>query len=172
MFAPKGNWMRPTTDRVREFIFSYFGSRVSNARGLDLFAGTGSLGIEALSRGAEQMAFVDASTESTILLRQNLEKLAIDAPIYRMKVEAFLKLAARDKNQFDLIFCDPPYNFDRMVEIFADIKKHNLLAPEGSLIYESSSRSEILQLSGFLIEKEKKLGDTRITIYSSGDGHE
>src|SRR5215213_6124095 len=107
--APPGEATRPTSDRVREALFSVLGERVTGARVLDLFAGSGALGIEALSRGAAEATFVDAAPAALKALRANLEALGADAEIRRQDALRFLAGASAAARQYDLVLLDPPY---------------------------------------------------------------
>ncbi len=172
LFTPKGNWMRPTADRVREYIFSCIGDNILQTRVLDLFAGTGSFGIEALSRGAEQVTFVDISAKAIALLKSNLVKLRAEASVYQMSAESFLRWSAKMHNAYNYIFCDPPYDSEQLQEILPKVQKAGLLCIDGTVIWESSSRIENLPVPGFGEERMKNLGDTRITFYRRTDGTE
>ena len=107
--TPGGLETRPTSDRVREALFSILGDRVQDARVLDLFAGSGALGIEALSRGAAQATFVDNAAPRRAGIGANLEALGADAEVVRAEVRRFLGGASRSARQYDLVFLDPPY---------------------------------------------------------------
>jgi 16S rRNA (guanine(966)-N(2))-methyltransferase RsmD len=160
--APKSQRVRPTSDRVREFIFSCIHMDVVNARVLDLFAGTGALGIEALSRGAQDVVFVDNSREAVELLQQNLSLAKASGTVHKRSAENFVKNADQ---YFDFIFCDPPYAFDHFELILQSIVEKNLLAENGVLIYESSSKQQPAHQPGLTITRQKKMGDTLITFY-------
>jgi len=143
--APKGESTRPTTDRVRSSLFSLLGDRVKDARVLDLFAGSGTLGIECLSRGAASATFVESGREAAACLRANLERagFASDGQLVVQSVEAFL--AARGRTRvpaFDLVFADPPYatrpgDMDFGAWLVASPDLPNLLAPNGVLVVEA-----------------------------------
>src|SRR5215212_8363551 len=107
--APPGLATRPTSDRVREALFSILGARVESARVLDLFAGSGALGIEALSRGAAAATFVDNAAPAIRALEANLRDVEADATVVRAEVRRFLGGASRSARQYDLVFLDPPY---------------------------------------------------------------
>ncbi len=108
LVAPPGRLTRPTSDRVREALFAILGS-VEGARVLDLFAGSGALAIESLSRGAAAATLVDRSGSSVAAIRRNLDGLDLDAEVHREDVRAFLRRTRRDGRQYDLVFIDPPY---------------------------------------------------------------
>jgi 16S rRNA (guanine(966)-N(2))-methyltransferase RsmD len=162
LFSPKSLQIRPTSDRVREYIFSCLGEDVVESTVLDLFAGTGAIGIEALSRGAAKVVFVDNSFDAINLVRKNLVKVKAAETVFRKSAETFLKTT---ENQFHLIFCDPPYLYDRFNLILQRIFARHLLADDGILIYESSSREAAPLEDGFQINRQKKMGDTLITFY-------
>src|ERR671914_2355707 len=107
--APPGAATRPTSDRVREALFSILGERVAGARVLDLFAGSGALGIEALSRGAAEATFVDTAAPAIRTVRANLDALGAAAEVRRADARRFLGAASADARQYDLVFLDPPY---------------------------------------------------------------
>jgi len=164
LFSPKDRAIRPTSDRVREYIFSCLHEDIRGTRVADLYAGTGAMGIEALSRGAEKVVFVDASKNAITVLQRNLQKLDINAAVYRLPVEAFIK--RRDTGgPFDFIFCDPPYAFDSFELIVSLIKENSLLRPGGFIIYESDARTNSSLYADFKIIRQKKLGETRVTFY-------
>ena len=107
--APSGESTRPTSDRVREALFSILAPRIEGARVLDLFAGSGALGIEALSRGAAAATFVDSAAAAIRAVRANLEALGIEAEVVRADARRFLGGASAAARQYDLVFLDPPY---------------------------------------------------------------
>ncbi|NIA29283.1 MAG: 16S rRNA (guanine(966)-N(2))-methyltransferase RsmD [Actinobacteria bacterium] len=169
LFTPHGNWMRPTSDRVREFIFSRLADSVVSARVLDLFAGTGSFGLEALSRGADKVSFVDRSSRAIQVLQKNINKIKVSADVYRMHETLFLKNAANERLSFDLIFCDPPYHYNDFGNVATLVFDSKIISPGGMLIYESSSRRQTPDAPGFTVEKEKILGDTKVTFFLANE---
>jgi 16S rRNA (guanine966-N2)-methyltransferase len=152
--------VRPTSDRVREALFSILGE-VGGARALDLFCGTGALGIEALSRGAAHATLVDTRTA---LVRRNVAELGIGhrCEIVRSDARAFLR---RERREFELIFCDPPYRLADRLEGELDSLIPARLAEGGRLICESAARHP-LELSLPLLA-ERRYGDTLIRIHAS-----
>jgi len=164
LFAPKNRNIRPTTDRVREYIFSCIQEEISQKWAADLFAGTGALGIEALSRGAAKVVFVDSSVDAIGLLEKNLAKLGIKAAILKKTAESFLK-SEGSQNPFNFIFCDPPYNYDHFENVLELIRKSGLLCTGGAVIYESHSRRIAPLADGYSIVRQKKMGETQITFY-------
>lgn len=167
--CPKGRIVRPTADRVREAIFSMLGGRVEGTLVLDLFAGAGTLGIEALSRGATGAAFVERSARIAAVLRQNLEKcgLADKATVEVGKVSDYLSRAGRATSAFDLIFLDPPYRIaDTEVDrVLKGLVEWGFLA-EGGLIVMERPGSALPAMAGPLIVRNGKVyGETRITVF-------
>jgi len=161
--APPGSRTRPTSDRVREALFSILGARVPGARVLDLFAGSGALGIEALSRGASSAVFVDDAASAIKAIRANLEALAITADVRRADALRFLGAASGDGAQYDLVFLDPPY---RLADTLADRLSEAIpavLAPGAVAVAESDRRAP-LALDLPLLD-ERRYGDTLIRIY-------
>jgi 16S rRNA (guanine966-N2)-methyltransferase len=161
--APAGARTRPTSDRVREALFSILAARVDGARVLDLFAGSGALGIEALSRGAESALFVDDAPAAIRAIRANLEALGIDAGVRRADALRYLGAAPGSGAQYDLVFLDPPY---RLADTLAGRLSEALpavLAPGAVAVAESDRRAP-LALDLPLLD-ERRYGDTLIRIY-------
>lgn len=164
--APRGVRTRPTADRVKEAIFSMLGP-LEGARVLDLFAGTGALGIEALSRGAEMAVFVERDPAALAALRANLDVLRLSPPVARIRAVdslAELRSIAADRDAgFDLVFLDPPYRQATKMEPVLQKEIAGVLAPAGRVVLESDRRSPLaLELP---IERERRYGDTSITIW-------
>jgi 16S rRNA (guanine966-N2)-methyltransferase len=172
LFGLEGHWLRPTSDRVRESIFSSLYDAIIGTKVLDLFAGTGSFGIEALSRGAAEATFVDQSPKAAQCIAKNLQKVKCHGRIFRMTEFAFIKMAAMNNYVYDIIFCDPPYEYQNFLSLLNEIKDAQLVAPFGYLIYESSSRTECPEINFLKIVKEKKFGDTKITFFKINENNE
>jgi 16S rRNA (guanine966-N2)-methyltransferase len=172
IFSVKGGWLRPTTDRTREFVFSWLGNLVVDSRVLDLFAGTGGLGIEAVSRGARSVTFVDSSPAAFSLLNRNTAALGIDAAIHSQDALAFLRVAARSNWRYDLIFCDPPYQYPDIGTILHQIHAGRLLDARGLFVYETGSRQQVLCPNPWQVRKVKVMGDTQILFMELRDDEE
>jgi 16S rRNA (guanine966-N2)-methyltransferase len=161
--APPGAATRPTSDRVREALFSILAARVPGARVLDLFAGSGALGIEALSRGAESATFVDAAAPAVAAVRANLGALGGEGEVRRADALRFLAAARGGGAQYDLVFLDPPY---RQAERLAPALSEALpavLAPGAVAVAESDRRAPLaLTLP---LHDERRYGDTLIRIH-------
>lgn len=163
--APSGRTTRPTSDRVREALFAMLGE-LSGASVLDLFAGSGGLGIEALSRGAAEAVFVERDALALRTLRANLDSLGLAPPrarVRRSEALAALRSARRLQETYDLIFIDPPYGQARDwgPELSAILPP--LLGPAARVVVESDRRAPLaLELE---LERERRYGDTSIRIH-------
>jgi len=163
--APAGADTRPTSDRVREALFSILGDRVQDARVLDLFAGSGALGIEALSRGAATATFVDKAAPAIRAVGANLEALGADATVVRAEARRFLGGASRSGRSYDLVFLDPPYRLDAALAAALPEAVKAVLAPGATVVSESDRRAPLeIDLP---LEDERRYGDTLIRIHGS-----
>jgi 16S rRNA (guanine966-N2)-methyltransferase len=159
LVAPRGTRTRPTADRVREALFSMLGD-VGGSRVLDLYAGSGALGIEALSRGADSAVFVERDPRAVAAIRRNLASIGVEATVSRQDVMRFL---AGADGPFDLVFCDPPYDSaSRLAGPLAE-RLPALIAEDARIVTESDKRNP-LQLP-FPLLVERAYGDTRIAIH-------
>jgi 16S rRNA (guanine966-N2)-methyltransferase len=164
--SPAGRRTRPTSDRVREALFAMLGP-LDGERVLDLFAGTGALGIEALSRGAGEVVFVERDRAAAAVLAENLAALEITAPqaeLRRADAQAALRSARRLAEAYDLIFIDPPYGEARLWGPRLSESLPALLAPEGRIAVESDRREPLSLTANILTER--RYGDTSITIHT------
>lgn len=172
--TPGDDRVRPTTDRVKESMFNIVQDWVYDSQVLDLFAGSGALGIEALSRGASQAVFCDNSLDSIKIIKSNIEKarLADRSQI----VSGDFKRCLRDmeaKNQsFDMIFVDPPYYKGLFEEVLDTIRSCKILKKDGIVIVEHDAKRPIGQVEGLEVYKEKKYGITMLTFYCLEDDDE
>ena len=162
--TPGGNATRPTSDRVREAIFSMIGP-LDGERALDLFAGSGAMGIEALSRGASEAVFVDRSEQSVRCVRENLKLLGVDATVLKLDWLAALESLRRKNERFELLFLDPPYA--NAASVFAQIggELEDLLADSALVICESGDDSE--PVKGLRLLRERRHGATLIRLYGN-----
>ena len=162
LFSPKGGSIRPTTDYVKESLFNLIGLDVRGANFLDLFCGSGAVGIEALSRGAADVTFIDISQKSMDLTRRNLEKtrLADGATLVKGELPATLKKLAGQ--QFDIIFLDPPYYRDFVDATLVAIATQDLAANGGQIIIEISEIDNITPPPKFEIFKERAYSSTKL----------
>ena len=164
--------VRPVSDRVREGVFSSLGGRLEGARVLDLYAGTGALGIEALSRGAEAAVFVDASPAAVTAVRDNLARTALEdrSTVHRSDVRRFLERTPADTKQFDLVFLDPPYEsggseLDPVLELL-DVKP--LLREGFTVVLSRGSRSskDVIPLH-WAVARRLSYGDSVVMLFRS-----
>jgi 16S rRNA (guanine966-N2)-methyltransferase len=162
--TPRGRATRPTSDRVREALFSILDD-VEDARVLDLFAGSGALAIEALSRGAADATLVDSSPAAVSAIRRNLERLGIQADVHRERVLRFLERARAGAPQYDLVFLDPPYRHAGSLSAELSAALVPVLAPSARIVAESDRRDP-LKLE-FELHDARRYGDTLIQIHGS-----
>jgi 16S rRNA (guanine966-N2)-methyltransferase len=161
--APKGSETRPTADRVREALFSVLADRVIDARVLDLFAGSGALGLEALSRGAAEATFVDSAPAAVKAINANLEALDASAVVRRADARAFLRTARAQARHYDLVFLDPPYGMAARIGRELSETLPAVLAETAVVVCESDRRTP-LPLELPLID-ERRYGDTLIRLH-------
>jgi 16S rRNA (guanine966-N2)-methyltransferase len=156
--APKGRDTRPTSDRVRENAFNLIGP-VDGADVLDLFAGSGAMGLEALSRGAATATFVESDRDACRVINANLDKLHLEATVLQQDV---LRAIAGDRRTYDLVLCDPPYGYDhsRLTGHLA-----RLLAEDGLLVYESAGREGPPDVPGLDVRTSRRYGSARLTLF-------
>ncbi len=152
--------VRPTKGIVRGAIFNIIGDRIINADVLDLFAGSGILGIEAISRGAKQCVFVDKNPRT---LRANLEHLGLKKETTILAQDYRTALRSMRSRQFDLILADPPYERNLVQRTIDSIKHSGLLRSNGVFMIEHSPREQMIIPEDFLQYKERRYGDTMIT---------
>jgi 16S rRNA (guanine966-N2)-methyltransferase len=162
LLAPRGRATRPTSDRVREAVFSILGD-VSGAAVLDLYAGSGALAIEALSRGAAEATLVDSASAAIATIRRNLADLGLEAQVRREDARAFLRTASRSAPQYDLVFLDPPYRQTSVLGAELSTALAPMLAPDARVVAESDRRAP-LKLDLPLLD-ERRYGDTLILIH-------
>jgi 16S rRNA (guanine966-N2)-methyltransferase len=156
--APRGQGVRPTADRVREALFSILGP-LDGLRALDLFAGTGALGIEALSRGASTATFVELDRYACKVINANLDSLDFRGTVLQQDA---VRAVTSERRTYDLILCDPPYGYDH-----AKVAPHlaRLLNEDGVLVYESSGREDPPEVPGLEQRTSRKYGSARLTLF-------
>jgi 16S rRNA (guanine966-N2)-methyltransferase len=175
VLSPVKGRTRPTAARVREAVFNILGAAVLEARVLDLFAGTGALGIEALSRGAAAAVFVEDHPEALKGLRRNLETLGLleRSQVLPLPVAAALKRLAARGEQFGLVFLDPPYGGGVAQATLIALAESSLLLPQIWVVAEHSRRENLPEVIGGLAQQTlRRYGDTQVAIYGreTGDG--
>ncbi|MUT66306.1 16S rRNA (guanine(966)-N(2))-methyltransferase RsmD [Paenibacillus sp. NEAU-GSW1] len=166
--AVPGMNTRPTTDKVKEAIFSMIGPYFDGGYALDLFAGTGGLGIEAWSRGVAKTVFIDREKISVDIVRHNTEAAGMGsaAEIYRNDAERAIKLLEKRGIAFKLVFLDPPYRITTMDELMVDLADRSMLEDGAVIVVEHDAAHEYPEhIERFEQMKKTKYGDTAVTIY-------
>jgi 16S rRNA (guanine966-N2)-methyltransferase len=168
--VPRGAATRPTADRVRESLFARLGA-LEGAAVLDLYAGTGALGIEALSRGAAGAVFVERARPAAAALEANLAELGLEAlaRVLRCDARAAIARLEREGGRFDLVLADPPYGASEVAEMLAGVAAASLLAPEGTLVLETSWRHPPEDPRGLVRVDERRYGETLVVWYARGE---
>lgn len=177
--VPRGLEVRPTSDRVKEALFNILGELVQGCRFLDLYAGTGNIGIEALSRGAAGAVFVEKDLKNIRVIRDNLTVTGLEekARIIHQDVGKALFMLGQEGQVFDLVFMDPPYLKDLEQGALEGIIRHGLLDPGGMVVVESSSKDRLPQKVATLnLTRQEKYGDTVLSFYhyfeqNTGEGN-
>ena len=161
--APKGRDTRPTSDRVRESIFNIVAPWVEGARVLDLYAGSGAMGLEALSRGAEAAVFVESDPEAVRSIERNLDKLRLTgARVVRHDAVTGLGQEAGAGRKYDLVLADPPYEMTDYRSLSRYLP--GVLADDGLLVFETAAKTEP-ELPGLVVRTSRKYGLTRVTVF-------
>jgi 16S rRNA (guanine(966)-N(2))-methyltransferase RsmD len=164
IYMPKG--IRPTQEKARKAIFDILGD-ISGLAFLELYAGSGAVGLEALSRGVSELTMVESNRDSILAIKKNIQLLrATGCNLYHLEAEKGVKLLALDKKRFDIIFIDPPYNREMAKKILQTLEGYDILAPHGLIIVQHSN-SELLpkESLNFSLIKEAKYGDTWLSIF-------
>ena len=163
IFAPRGRETRPTSDRVRENVFNIVGPWVDGARVLDLFAGSGAMGLEALSRGAASALFVESDPDALRAIERNLDKLRLTgARVVRLDSSAALTQESGAGRKYDLVLVDPPYDmtdYDSLSRYLPTV-----LAEDGLLVFETTAKVEP-EVAGLAVRTTRKYGSTRVTVF-------
>jgi 16S rRNA (guanine(966)-N(2))-methyltransferase RsmD len=166
----KGLDIRPSSDKLRESIFNIIGQDISGIKVLDLFAGTGSLGIEALSRGAEAALFVDKSRQSISLIKKNLKLADYESSGFILKWDLIKGLPIKHplfKKKMNLVFIDPPYGKGYLPPILEQLSTLDVLSPHSIVVAESSKNDKIPHDFGRLeLFDTRNYGETKLNIYS------
>ena len=167
LLEPAGRDVRPTTDQVKEAMFNIIQFQVEGARVLDLFAGTGQLGIEALSRGAESCTFVDAARDSVHLVEENLRRCGLTGRVLCCDALSFLKTGEK----FDLVFLDLPYGSGLDGKAMESLKEFDILSKGGIMICETRADTDLPELSpSYGTVRTYRYGKIKLTVVTrSGD---
>lgn len=171
LYSPRIHSLRPTSDRFRENIFNILTGYFENANILDLFAGVGTLGLEALSRGAKEVTFVDDSLQALQYLRRNTDFCRNQVHIIPSKVETAIKTLYKKNRFFDVIFVDPPYDQGLINPTLEQLDEFPVMSPSCIIVVQHSKREEIRNAwQNFSIFDMRKYGDTFITFLRHSEG--
>ncbi len=172
--SPEGASTRPTTDRVRESIFNILAHGIENftlddARVLDLFAGTGALGLEAISRGARFCQFIEESAEARGLVRRNADSLGAIGQCKIWRRDATSLGPCAPQMPFDLVFADPPYGKGLGVKALASLVDGGWLAAGAVVVLEEAEKAVVREVAGLVLLDERVYGETRVQFYRRAD---
>ena len=162
----EGQDIRPTSDRARESLFNILGGRILGCDFLDLCSGTGGVGLESYSRGANSVTFVDSSHKSLNLAKENANSIGLDKDFVLSTAENFVK---KTDKKFDIIFFDPPYIFDGVSEILTVIKERKILKDGGLFIYERVADKQSKEVLGFELYQSRKYGIAVFDFYRASE---
>lgn len=167
--APEGLTTRPTTDRIKESLFNIIAADLYECRFLDLFSGSGSMGIEAISRGAKKAVFVDNNRNSVAVINENIKATRFEerAEVMNCDVSNAIARLGGLGEKFDIIFMDPPYNKGLVESALTYIVKENILADDGYIIAEQSQEDKIPEVQGLEVFRIKDYKITKMTFLSS-----
>ncbi|HJH11809.1 MAG TPA: 16S rRNA (guanine(966)-N(2))-methyltransferase RsmD [Metalysinibacillus jejuensis] len=167
-----GKTTRPTTDKVKESLFNIIGPYFSGGIALDLFAGSGGLGLETLSRGAERAIFIEKDAKSLEALRSNIEKCRYETctEVYRNDATRAVKSLLGRNEQYTFVFVDPPYAQVQYYAIVAELVEANKVTDNGVIVCEHDKAYELPEAYGeFICQRREKYGDSIISIYEKGE---
>ena len=167
-----GKDTRPTTDRVKESVFNILQMAVSGSEMLDLFAGTGQMGIEALSRGASHAVFCDAAPKALSVIRKNIAAARVEDRAEVIGADFVSALRRLQGRQFDVIFLDPPYGGEILNQALKSIELFDILRSDGIIVCESAVQDKIACPDCFAIRKQYKYGTIRLTSLVHADEQE
>ena len=168
LITPRGLHIRPTADRVKQYIFDVLADQVVNAMVLDLFSGTGNLGIEALSRGAAHVCFVEQNRNAVRLIKQNIELLHLEHrnTVVQKDALSFLRHSDDPSYEFDVIFADPPYKWEKIDELILLLAEKKRLRTDGCFVLEHPTTQKFDRTYlGLCVKRVRKLGNTSISMF-------
>jgi len=172
--APNGLTIRPTPDKVKGAIFNIIGERIIESSFLDLFAGTGAIGIEALSRGAREVIFVDNSIKAINTIKKNLSIFNIQYSTFNIVKADAVEFIKKTGQQFDFIFLDPPYKSDLGEGALIEISRRNILKENGEAIWEHYYKTEYRRQNTedrIKLKRTVRYGDTSLSFYNLSTDH-
>jgi len=175
LYTLEGLDTRPTLDRVKEPLFSIITSYIDNAKVLDLFAGSGALGLEALSRGAKETVFGEVFKEAAAIIQKNIEKTHMQdkSRLIRKDFKEILEMLSKDKEEFDIIFLDPPYKTSYDLIAIENIIEKNLLTQDGIIIVETDEEEKIekiKQIKNITVQDVRKYGRVKLVFLQIAKG--
>lgn len=160
LVTPEGREVRPTTDRIKETLFNVIQNDIYESSFLDLFSGSGGIGIEAISRGADDVVFVDKSKESLRCIEHNLEHTGLteEAEVLPMDVLQAIRNLSRRNKRFDIVFMDPPYECDMEISVLAALDKSGIVDGNSMIIIETSLRTDPSEfnINNFSVDRIKR----------------
>ena len=165
--APKGQYTRPTADRVKESLFNILAPNVADARFLDLFCGSGAIGIEALSRGASEAVFADSSKDAIAALTANFARAKLAGRIMPMCAITALSVLGKEGKAFDIVFMDPPYGQGLLSKALDAMAVSNILSPEGIVVAEMHIDEEEPGAGPLVLHDSRTYGQTRLMFYTT-----
>ena len=161
--TPEGMDIRPTTDNVKESVFNIIQFDIEGRRVLDLFAGTGQLGIECLSRGAREVVFIDQSRDAVKIVKENLKTCGFSAPVLQQDALSYLNTCGK----FDLIFVDPPYDAGLYEKVLEKVNSVDNLADGGIMVCESRRETPMPEMAApYYKRREYRYGKVKLSLYS------
>ena len=163
LISPKNDDIRPTTDKAKESLFNIIQSYIYDSKFLDLFSGSGAISLEAFSRGASDVTLVEKNKSSIDIIKSNIKLIAENTNIKleQLDVTSFLK---KTNKKYDIIFADPPYNYDKINEMIDIIAQKNILLDNGVLIIETDKLFELKIPKNMVLEKEKVYSISKFSI--------
>ena len=164
--APKGQHTRPTADRVKENLFNILAPHVADARFLDLFCGSGAVGIEALSRGASEAVFADSSKDALAALTANLTRARLTGRIMPMCAMTAVNMLDKEGRVYDIIFMDPPYGQGLADKAFNALLSGSLISPAGIVVAEMHVDEEEPEVEPLILYDSRAYGQTRLLFYN------
>jgi len=162
--TPKGESTRPTSDRVKENLFNIISPYITDARFLDLFCGSGAVGIEALSRGASEAVFVDSSVDAVKVTRANLTQTRLSGEVHKMCVLSAMSVLSKEGRVFDIVFMDPPYSNGLLDVVLANVVDHGLLS-KNALIIAECAKGEQIESNALVLQDTRVYGSTQLLFY-------
>ena len=164
--APPGRRMHPMGERIRNALFNSVGSEIQGARVLDAFSGTGAIGLEALSRGAEHVTFIERDRLLQKILAGNIERLSVQNRTTLIRTSVSNWLSTNEHEQFDIIFADPPYHDTQFSTV---IRLQDLLKPSALMVLSHPGKGEVPTKNGVVVVDNRSYGNADLTFYRRGD---